>query len=822
VRIGHRKTLRALTAVWLLLGLPRPALHAQTPDKSSAAIEVAVTTQGTIPLAGASVVLNDQSGRQLEDRVSDEAGHARFADVPPGRYRVTASLSGFQTTTGAATVEPDVASSLAIDLPVAGVSESVDVVAHANAVETIGTSDAVTGQTVAQYGGPEGLGAMLQLLASVITVKGDAVIKGGRPSQSGMQIGSSTLVDPSTGFVHFRFPADAIDSVSVLPNPYAVEYGRFSSGLVVIQTRRAPLDKWKTVVGDLDPSLRNKRNEPLHYTGLESIGPWLETGGPLIDGRLFVEQSLQFRYESDDVPSRPENERVVTNWLSTFTRADLRLSPTHSLAATLGYFPSTQQNGTLGTFTPPNATVQRDTRAGNGAVTWRSVWSTSVVGESTLQIQQFSIGVSPYGQSLMELWPDTTLGHFFNVQQRDTATVQWIQTVSGTHEGWGGLHALKVGVDLLHTDYAGSSVSSPVLIRDATGLLVRRIDFVGPTVQSVQSTDVAVFAQDRLQLRSRWLLEFGARLDRDGIVERVNATPRVGTVVLLDEDGSTQVRGGYGLFYERMPSVAGAFTQFQSEVDTRYGPDGVTPVAPPITYVQRAEIGPSAPHSATWDVAFEHRFNKTWTAHVSYLDRRGSGELIVQPITANGTGEMLLDSLGRSVYRDVETGVKFTKREADVTLTYVWSQARSDLNSLTNFYDTIMWPIIGANAYAPSSTNVPHRLFGRGRYQPTDRWLITGVVDWRTGFPYSAVDASLEFMGPRNTLYQFPARFKADLGIERHFVSWKWKPWMGVRVYNAFKSFMPTDVQANLSSPNFGSFYNSELRQLRLEARFER
>jgi hypothetical protein len=33
---------------------------------------------------------------------------------------------------------------------------------------------------------------------------------------------------------------------------------------------------------------------------------------------------------------------------------------------------------------------------------------------------------------------------------------------------------------------------------------------------------------------------------------------------------------------------------------------------------------------------------------------------------------------------------------------------------------------------------------------------------------------------------------------------------------------MPSDVQANLNSPAFGSFYNSEYRQFRLQVRFER
>jgi hypothetical protein len=607
----------------------------------------------------------------------------------------------------------------------------------------------------------------------------------------------------------------------VLPNPYAVEYGRFSSGVIVIRTRKAALDRWKTRVGHLEPSLHNKRYEPFHFTGLESFGPWIETGGPLVSDRLFVEQSLQYRYDTTDVPSRPEDERRVNHWLSTFTRLDMNLSPAHSLSGTFGFFPSTQVNPTLGTFTPPPASVDVHSLVNNGALRERSIWSGSLASETSVQVQQFSTDVVPHGTLPMELLPETTNGNFFNTQSRRTSTTQWIQTVSGTRAAWGGLHAIKAGVDVLHTEYAGSSVSRPVLVRASDGTLMRRIDFVGPLFQSVESTDVALFAQDRVQVTSRWLVEFGGRLDRDGIVGGLTATPRIGAVLRLDDSGDTLLRGGYGLFYERLPSVAGVFDQFAREVDTRYVPGG-TPLGPAVTYVPRAALGPAPPRSATWDLSFEHRFNKVWAVRASYLDRRGSNELVVNPIAAGGVGELRLDSSGRSMYRDAEVGVQFNRRLADFTLTYVRSTARADLNTLTNFYDTIMWPIIGANSYAPTGTDVPHRLFGRGRYQPTDRWLITGVADWRTGFPYSVVDAYLDFVGPRNEGRRFPNRFLADLGVERHFTGLKWKPWIGVRLYNAFNSFVPTDVQANLSSPAFGRFYNSEIPQVRLQLRFER
>ena len=47
-------------------------------------------------------------------------------------------------------------------------------------------------------------------------------------------------------------------------------------------------------------------------------------------------------------------------------------------------------------------------------------------------------------------------------------------------------------------------------------------------------------------------------------------------------------------------------------------------------------------------------------------------------------------------------------------------------------------------------------------------------------------------------------------------------PWIGVRIWNSFDTFLPWDVQANTGSSNFGRFYNSEYRQFRIQVRFER
>jgi hypothetical protein len=133
----------------------------------------------------------------------------------------------------------------------------------------------------------------------------------------------------------------------------------------------------------------------------------------------------------------------------------------------------------------------------------------------------------------------------------------------------------------------------------------------------------------------------------------------------------------------------------------------------------------------------------------------------------------------------------------------------------------MLWPVVPPRGYGPLPTDVPNRLLARGRLLPAPNWLIVAVADWRNGLPYSLVDAALDFVGPRNE-QRMPDYLRFDLGLEHRFHIGKLQPWIGIRAYNAFNAFLPADVQANISSPAFGSFYNSQFRQYRLQVRFER
>ena len=286
-----------------------------------------------------------------------------------------------------------------LDLPLAGIAERVDVVAPRTVIPNTGTltpGDVVGSRELEQLSPGGGFQAALRLLASVIEVPGGVAIKGGRPSQAAVQLGPGSFVDPATGLSQVRLPDDAIDSVTVLPNPYAVEFGRFSSGLVLIQTRRAG-DRWRTRLNNLDPTFRTTRGSAFDITGIASFSPRVETGGPLIKDKLFLQQAAQYRYRTSDVPSRPADELRRSQSFSSFTRADANLSPKHTLTAVAGFFPTYTEFANLGTFTPRDATVDLHGGVNTAAVTERTLWSDSLFSETTVEVNQYRTEANPQG-----------------------------------------------------------------------------------------------------------------------------------------------------------------------------------------------------------------------------------------------------------------------------------------------------------------------------------------------------------------------------------------------------------------------------------------
>jgi hypothetical protein len=390
--------------------------------------------------------------------------------------------------------------------------------------------------------------------------------------------------------------------------------------------------------------------------------------------------------------------------------------------------------------------------------------------------------------------------------------------MSGIRLGHAGSHFYKAGLDLARSSLDGGAWTRPVDIVDAAAVLVTRIAFEDGTGWRARGTDVAVFVQDRWQVSNRLLLDGGLRFDRDGVLGSVTVSPRLGVRAgLLPADRMT-VGAGIGRFVERTPLTLGALEAFATRVVTAYGADG-SPSGSSTRYRPRVGAdGLEAPRALTWHVDWSLRISTALSVRAALLDRRGSGEHVVA--TDTDAAELTVDSRGHSTYRELAIGAHYIEDSrfyADVS--YVRSAAWMNTNGYSVFFGTLREPVLLADVFARADSDVPNRLVAQARGQ-MGAWRLASVLEGRDGLPYSAVDQRQDYVGTPNDAGRLRAFVGLDVSAERRVRLGRFKPWIGVELYNVLNRFNPRDVQRNVDAADAGTLYNSNPRSLLLTVKF--
>jgi hypothetical protein len=149
-----------------------------------------------------------------------------------------------------------------------------------------------------------------------------------------------------------------------------------------------------------------------------------------------------------------------------------------------------------------------------------------------------------------------------------------------------------------------------------------------------------------------------------------------------------------------------------------------------------------------------------------------------------------------------------------LTVSYVRSEGTRDLNDYDQFFGNFRSPIIRPNENSLSPTDVPNRLIVRGTLGLPGQWVFSPVYEWRTGFPWSAVNEFQDFVGERNRTGRLPTVSTLDFTLARPWHFRKYRFSAGIKIYNAFDKGNERDVQTNLASPDYGTFYNPIQRSI--------
>jgi hypothetical protein len=830
----------------LLFAILICAMHgfAQQPGTASPAASASVTGKVTAAtgqkttdnLAGITVKLTATAqGSTSKTTVTDFKGIYEFTHLAPGSYNLEASVEGFQPWTAAVTLGPGQLATQDVALQISSVEERIEVQGEVTEIATQSVSATATVNEQQLEALPlrtQKFTEALSMSPSVIrTQEGKLNFNGQAESQGMLLVDSAENVDPVSGSFAIPVPVNAIRNIQVFSTPDSSAYGGFSGGLTRIEIK-PPGPAWNYKLLDLVPSFRGKND---HLIGLLNMTPGVEFGGPLIKNKLNFSENMTYEFRKDPVHGLtwPLNE-TVTYSLVSFTNFQWTFSPKHILNVNVNVFPSTILFANIDALIPQTASANFRRRGMSMGISDAYQFDSGMILTTAVRYTNFYTSERGQGSLDMTINPEGWGGNYFNTFSRNANQVEVLPILQLPAKSWLGSHQLQFGTDVLYRSFTGSSVSRPINLLEQSGTFDETINFLGAGKLQGGDTEVSEYAEDRWTLTKALALNFGGRMTHQTMGRDVAFAPRAGLAYSL-ANSKLVVRAGAGLIYGHVPLLATDFADYQERMISF--PSGPMFGQPPITlqnvYHSSGIAGNSSTlldHNSstrtfTWNIEAEAPLRKDISLRIGYYETHTVNLFVLDPIlpvNAGASGFMVLENTGSSNYRQAQISARYRPSERnELNISYAWSRARGDLNTLSDTFIPVQEPVIRPNAYGVQPSDVPNRVLAWGYIALPKKFIFSPVADLHTGFPYSNVDVFQNYVGVPNSL-RFPVYFSLDVKLSREFMvhmpfkenAKRRKISIGVFSLDVTNRLNPHDVFNNVTAPAplFGQFAGFQRR----------
>ena len=825
-----RAPYKPLIAAAVIVFCVAPAARPQTPEG------------GTDPSTLAVVVLDASHlpalGGHVEFRLGDQLIFAGLANATgqvdclckPGRYTISAFLEGFETAVVKDYEWKDGATSpLELILIPAANKQSIEVVDTASLAEMSSEPSATIGGVIARElpSRPSTVNDALPLIPGIARQPGGELqLSGSGEHRSTMMVNSADVTDPATGAFGLTVPIDSVESINFYQASFLAEYGRYSAGLVSVETRRGG-EEWKWELNDPLPEFYIRS---WHLRGLRTATPRVNFEGPLIAGKLYFSEGFEYSVRKTPVYTLPFplNQKKEEGFNS-FSQLDWIASATNLVTATLHVAPERLGFANLNYFNPEPTTPDASTHDYTGTISDK--WSISGgIWENAFSVTKFDARIWPQGGLDFIIQPQLNSGNYFVQQDRDAHRYAFSSAFAfGQWNAWGS-HSLKAGIYGARSNDQGQLTEHPIDIRDASGHVLQHIAFTGGAPYNSADTELAFYGQDHWLLGPRVSVDLGVRLEHQAISESLRLAPRAGISWNLFPRLGTMVRAGVGVFYDRVPLGVYSFPDYPERVVTFYDSTGAV-AAGPIVYVNGLGEGISgrrlifnsdvpgnfSPRSTTGAVYVEQPVTRNVRLRAGYLQSVSNGLVILDstvPDPATQTAATLLSGTGTARYRQFDLTARVragAKRE--MLFSYVRSRATGDLNDFAQYVGSFPNAIIHPNQAATLPTDLPNRFVSWGSLQLPLAFGLAPAFEYRNGFPYSVVNEQQRYVGVPNSK-RFPNFLSADARVWRDFkVNAKYSVRLSVSGFNLTNHFNPEATHWNTADSAYGLFFGERHRR---------
>ncbi len=779
-----------LAGTAIAIGLLAACVSAQSTGQATGTVDGVVFTvdanggHAVIPTARISL-----DGPTHIEAESDGAGRFTFNAVPPGAYTINAQAPGLAANR---TIEVTAgsASEIALKMKVQAVVESTTVTASTDQIDTKESPGTSTIGESAVRNMPnldERFQSLLPLIPGVVRGPNGLInMKGAQASQNGSLLNSADVTDPATGTSALNIPIDVVSSVHVLSTPYDPEYGKFTGAVSNVETRPGSFNKFRISAQNLLPRLRRVDGSIM---GIAAATPRVTVSAPIVKDRIAFTQSLEYRYERNQVYSLPPLEAWTRSEnFNSYTQIDANITKKQTATASFAIFPQKLDYYGLNTFTPQESTPNLHQRGYQAYLQHRYVTDSGNLLTSQVSFRKLDADLLPNSDAPYELLVETTKGGFFNQQERNTTRTEWGEIFRSNPRHYFGSHEFDAGANFAHSSYDGRQEFFPVQIIGVANYPLERIQFGPTSTFSIHQNETAC-----------------------SVTDSVNAAPRAGFVLSLTGDGKTVLKGGAGFFYDRVPLNVPAFRYLPGRTVTELNSAGEAVSS--TKYSNVISNGLQNPRSEVWNVELNREVTSDFLVRVGYQHRNTVHGYFVNPIASGSTGSLSLSDRGSDIYKEFQVTALYRINRSTLNASYVHSRAYGDLNDFNQFFGNDPLAVIQPNQRGRLNFDAPNRVLVWGEIAAPWKLTVAPVLDIRSGFPYSTVNEHREFVGPRNEL-QFPRFVSTDLQVWRRvrLPIKERNARIGFGVYNLFNRDNYRDVQNDLDSSRFGQFFNGPSR----------
>lgn len=540
----------------LLLGsAPRP--------QGGISLKGSVQDQAGSVIPEAKLILTNTITADVRTVVADNAGCFSFADVPAGQYSLKVKADGFEEATTLVTVA---------DQPLEWITLKLGI----NLKEEVTITDNREDQVISSQANADAINLASDFLKALPAQSDDILpIIGNFLSTSAQGTeGLSVVVDGAEG-AQLNLPTDAIRRVIINRNPYSSAFRRPGEGRVEILTKDGSRRRYD---GTFSYMVRNSifdaRDTFTRRLGLDN--PKLDRrlfsasfGGPvpkIKKATFFVSMNNLINNQDVGINAITVDGPLIDNVLTTkkrlklLARFDYRLSDTHSLSGRYFYYNADDTGNGLGAqFVLPSQGYASKTSGQRFMFSDRNFLSPTLLNELTVNFSRetYREGQTPDGPALL------VRGAFVGGPSQVDRTgleksIDVQDSVTYTH----GNHNLRFGGGIRGRYLSTVDKSNMVGTFAFQGLpefLEKRPSgfsvFKGDPNFSASQYDLYGFIEDEIRVRPWLSITPGLRYDWiSSIKDFQNFGPRL-SFALAPGNQKTIIRGGAGIFYERLSSA---------------------------------------------------------------------------------------------------------------------------------------------------------------------------------------------------------------------------------------------------------------------------